>query len=159
MDDVVADWKGYARSILKKPEWKDGEILPQETWNRLKDDQRMYSKLPLKSGAIELVEWVTDFSKSNGWGLYFLSAIPKNNDMPWAPQDKVFWAKEYFPHIPVFLGPYSHEKHMHCNSGDILIDDRTVNCSEWENAGGIAHIYKNWEQCKIWLEGTLKWQN
>jgi len=156
MDDVVADWFGYARAYLKEPFFKDGDLLPETTWRRLKDDQRMYSKLPIKEGAHELVKWVTDYKTKTNCGLYFLSAIPKGNDMPWAPQDKVFWAFENFPHIPVFLGPYSYEKHMHCrNVGDILIDDRTSNCEEWIQAGGRAHIYKDWPNCKTWLEKTL----
>jgi hypothetical protein len=155
MDDVVADWMGYARAYLKQPQWKEGEMLPDTTWRRLKDDQRMYSKLPLKEGAHELVDWVTDYANKNNCGLFFLSAIPHGNDMPWAPQDKVFWAQQHFPHIPVFLGPYSHDKWVRCKPGDILIDDRKVNCDEWTRAEGRAHQYKAWPECKVWLEQTL----
>jgi 5'(3')-deoxyribonucleotidase len=159
MDDVVADWMGYAREYLKQPNWKEGEMLPDATWRRLKDDQRMYSKLPLKAHAYDLVDWCRSYCKENNAELFFLSAIPHNNDMPWAPQDKVFWAQEYFPDIPVFLGPYSHQKFMHCrNPGDILIDDRRSNIEEWIRAGGRGHIYKDWFACKIWLENTLNWK-
>ncbi len=156
MDDVVADWMGYARNYLRKPQWDWGQMLPDTEWRRLKDDQRMYSKLPLKEGAYDLVDWCRTYCKENDADLRFLSAIPHNNDMPWAVQDKVFWGQEYFPDIPVFLGPYSHQKFMHCKPGDILIDDRRSNCEEWERAGGRAHIYKTWEACLPWLEMTLK---
>ena len=155
MDDVVADWMGYARAYLKRPKWQEGEMLPDAEWRTLKDDQRMYSKLHLKEGAYDLVDWCRTYCKETGSGLFFLSAIPHGNDMPWAVQDKVFWGQEYFPDIPVFLGPYSHQKFMHCKPGDILIDDRTSNCQEWERAGGRAHIYRNWIDCKPWLEQTL----
>lgn len=156
MDDVVADWMGYARDYLKQPDWKDGEMLPDATWRRLKDDHRMYSKLPIKTDALKLVSWVTDYAYRNNFELRFLTAIPHNNDMPWSFYDKVNWADQNFPHIPVFFGPYSHDKWKHCQPGDVLIDDRRSNCEEWERAGGIAHIYKNWPDCKEWLEENLK---
>lgn len=159
MDDVVADWMGYAREYLRRPEWRYGTMLPDNEWRRLKDDQRMYSKLKLKDGAKELVNWCTKYANDNNVGLFFLSAIPHGNDMPWAPSDKVFWAQHYFPHIPVFLGPYSHDKWVRCQPGDILIDDRRSNCEEWERAGGRAHIYRNWEDCKAWLGETLGQNN
>jgi hypothetical protein len=155
MDDVVADWMGYARAYLKVPAWREGEMLPDTTWRRLKDDQRMYSKLPLKEGAYNLVDWCRSYCKAEGAELRFLSAIPHGNDMPWAVQDKVFWGQEYFPDIPVFLGPYSHQKFMHCKPGDILIDDRTSNCEEWIRAGGRAHVYRSWPECRAWLMETL----
>ncbi len=156
MDDVVADWMGYARSYLKM-EWEPGEMVPEKEWRRLKDDQRMYSKLPLKKGAVDLVNWVTEYTGRNpNVGLYFLTAVPHNNDMPWAFVDKVWWAKYHFPHIPVFFGPYSHDKWVRCESpDDILIDDRRSNNEEWIRAGGRAHLYKSWEECKIWLEKEL----
>ena len=157
MDEVVADWMGYARKYLQEPNWQDGDILPDQQWRRLKDDQRMYSKLPLKEGAMELVNWVTEYTdKHPDVGLYFLTAIPHNNDMPWAFVDKVWWAKYHFPHIPVFFGPYSHDKHVRCESPeDILIDDRISNKEEWIKAGGRAHLYRTWPDCKIWLEEQL----
>ena len=155
MDDVVADWMGYARAYLKM-EWKEGEMVPDHQWRRLKDDQRMYSKLPLKEGAVDLVNWVTEYTdKHPDVGLYFLTAVPHNNDMPWAFVDKVWWAKYHFPHIPVFFGPYSHDKWIRCKAGDILIDDRRSNNDEWIRAGGRAHLYRNWSECKEWLEKEL----
>ena len=154
MDDVVADWMGYARKIVNR-DWNYGQMIPQHEWNRLRDDQRMYRNLPLKEGAHDLVNWCREYCGKNNVGLFFLSAIPHNNDMPWAIQDKVFWAHEYFPDIPVFLGPYSHDKWRRCKPGDILIDDRTSNCQEWIREGGRAHIYRNWEDCKVWLEKEL----
>lgn len=156
MDDVVADWMAYAREYLKEPDWQEGEMLPDTKWKRLKDDQRMYSKLPIKKDALKLVSWVTDYTHRNDFGLYFLTAIPHNNDMPWSFYDKVNWADQNFAHIPVFFGPYSHDKWKHCQPGDVLIDDRKSNCEEWERAGGLAHQYKNWPDCKEWLEANLK---
>lgn len=156
MDDVVADWMGYARAYLNQPDWQNGEMLPDHTWHKLRSDHRMFSKLSVKDGAHELVEWCTRYKMNNpSVGLYFLSAIPHGNDMPWAVQDKVFWGHKYFPHIPVFLGPFSHQKYMHCKSGDILIDDRRSNIEEWDRAGGRGHIYTDWKNCKEWLEKTL----
>ena len=36
------------------------------------------------------------------------------------------------------FGPYSKDKHQHCEPGDILIDDRSSNIEEWRAVGGIA---------------------
>lgn len=155
MDDVVADWMGYARAYLNRS-WQEGEMLPDTEWRRLKDDQRMYSKLLLREGAVELVDWCRTYCRQTGSQLRFLSAIPHGNDMPWAVQDKVFWGQQHFPDIPVFLGPYSDQKYMHVRApGDILIDDRTINCEQWRQAGGRAHIYRTWSACLPWLEQTL----
>jgi 5'(3')-deoxyribonucleotidase len=160
MDDVVADWRQFARDFLNIPDWKQGEMIGQDLWETLLTQQRMYRDLKLKDGAKSLIAWLTWYKTANpGTELYFLTAIPHANDMPWAIQDKVFWAQRYFPTIPVFMGPYSHEKYMHCrNPGDILIDDRISNCQEWERAGGRAHIYENWTDCKAWLETTLNYK-
>ena len=156
MDDVVADWMGYAKSYLNM-QWQQGEMVPEPEWRRLRNNHRMYSQLPLKEGAIELVAWCRNFVKKNpDVGLYFLTAVPHKNDMPYSFYDKVNWAREHFPGIPVFFGPYSHDKWQLCKSAeDILIDDRRSNNEEWIRQGGRAHLYKNWPECKIWLEAHL----
>ena len=156
MDDVVADWHEAAQVFLKQRWQKNGDRLPDSEWDKIKQESRFYRNLPLMPGATELVKYCLDAVYSErADGVRFLSAIPRNNDMPWAIQDKVWWAYDHFPGIPVFLGPYSDDKWQHCRPGDILIDDRTDNCMQWENAGGHAHIYRTWEGCKPWLEQIL----
>ena len=157
MDDVVADWMARAQEILKM-RWQTGERIPQKEWDKLKEDSRFYRHLPLKAGANELVQWCRDYVDAHpGTGLFFLTALPHDYSTPYAAQDKVWWAHEHFPGIPVFLGPFSHDKWRYCKSpDDILIDDRISNCSEWRSAGGKAFVYKEWPECKAWLEETLK---
>ena len=155
MDDVVADWMASARDIVKR-NWNYGERIPDSDWNKVKAKERFYRHLPLKAGAHDLVNWCKDYCSKTESGLFFLTALPHDYSMPWAAQDKVWWANEHFPNIPVFFGPYSHDKWRHCSSPeDILIDDRTSNCEEWIAAGGRAHIYRDWESCKIWFNKEL----
>jgi len=158
MDDVVADWRTAAEEFLqiKFPNGDQWARIPDEKWQELKRNSRFYRDLPLKEDAGLLVDFCLRV-KEHGLveDVRFLSAIPHNNDMPWSIQDKVFWAHEHFRGIPVFLGPYSHDKKTHCQPGDILIDDRTSNCEEWISAGGQAHIYRTWGPCKEWLEELL----
>jgi len=158
MDDVVADWRSAAEDFLqlKFPNGDQWARIPDEKWAELKRNSRFYRDLPLKAGADELVEYCrTAVLKGQASEIRFLSALPHNNDMGWAVWDKVQWAQHYYPGIPVFIGPYSHDKWMHCQPGDILIDDRTSNCMEWEKAGGLAHIYRTWEACYPWLDEIL----
>jgi len=155
MDDVVADWMGYARAIVNR-NWNYGERIPDEDWNKVSAKKRMYRDLPIKEGAHDLVNFCRD-AVADGLAddLRFLTALPHNHGVPYAAWDKVLWAMERFERIPVFFGPYSFDKYKHCTPGDILIDDRTSNCEEWRAAGGHSHIYRSWEECKPWLESIL----
>jgi 5'(3')-deoxyribonucleotidase len=157
VDDVVADWYTAAQEFLKiKWRREDNYRIPYDEWIKLKNASRFYRDLPLKENAHDLVNWCQAYCDTNpGTELRFLTAIPHNNDMPWAIQDKVWWCHEHFPDIPCFLGPYSEDKQQHCRPGDILIDDRHSNCEEWIAAGGMAHIYTDWPTCEKWLLETL----
>jgi hypothetical protein len=68
----------------------------------------------------------------------FLTAVPHYNDVHWAFWDKMLWAQERYPDIPVHFGPYSQDKQKHCQPGDILVDDRPDNCENWIRVGGVA---------------------
>ena len=158
MDDVVADWIPYAQELLGL-RWDvvAGERIPQDEWDKLKEDFRFYAKLPLKPGAHELVNHCRSYVARNpDTRLAFLTALPHDYSGQYASWDKCWWADRHFPGIPVFFGPFSHDKYRHCKPGDILIDDRHSNCSEWRAAGGISHVYTTWENCKPWIEETLK---
>jgi 5'(3')-deoxyribonucleotidase len=161
MDDVVADWIGFARDFFKDPELDTpGTIIPQEDWVKLLGEQRMYRDLKVREGAKSLIAWLNWYKivHTDKVELFFLTAVPHGNDMPYSFMDKVNWAQKHFPNIPVFFGPYSHDKYIRCKPGDILIDDRTSNCEEWRREGGLAHEYRTWEQCKSWLEDTLQFK-
>ena len=157
MDDVVADWLGYAQEFLKmRWDHERGERIPQEDWDKLKNDSRFYLDLPLKEGAKDLIEYCRDkVIHGHAEDLFFLTALPHDYSMPYAAHDKVWWAHRHFPSTPVFFGPFSHDKWRHCQPGDILIDDRHSNCYEWRSAGGLAHEYRNWKDCKVWLDGVF----
>lgn len=156
MDDVVADWFESAQQFLGQRYNQYHERIPQKDWDRLRAHSRFYRHLPVKEGAKDLVTYCQNLvDQGLAKEIRFLTALPRNDDMPWAVNDKVYWAQEHFPGIPVFIGPYSDDKWKHCQPGDILIDDRTDNCMQWENAGGHAHIYRNWEDCKVWLDSIL----
>ena len=155
IDDVCADWLGAACDYLDF-KWDDtNSYIPLDRWDTLLEHQRFYRDLPLKEGAIELVDWATEYTAAHNMNLAFLTAVPHapyNTDIPYIYQDKIHWVSQHFPSIPVFFGPYSMDKHLHCRPGDILIDDRRDNCADWVAAGGIAHIYTTWEDCKAWID-------
>jgi len=156
LDDVCADWMGAAQKFLSLKWDRGGAFIPDSEWQKLIQHSRFYLDLPLMPGAVELVLWATKFARENNMNLAFLTAIPRGNDVPYVFQDKIRWVDRHFPDIPVFFGPYSTDKHLHCKPGDILIDDRPENCADWVAAGGIAHIYTTWEKCKEWAESNLE---
>jgi 5'(3')-deoxyribonucleotidase len=92
--------------------------------------------------AHRLVSEVQTLAKDNGMDVKFLSAIPRQNDVPWAFWDKIKWIEARWPKIPVWFGPHSNEKCQHCRPGDILIDDRPSNIEEWRAAGGKAILHE-----------------
>ena len=161
MDDVVADWHSRAQEILKLRVVKDSDRIPQEEWDKLKENIRFYRDLPLMEGAHELVDMCKAYIARNPqYTLRFLTALPHDYSVPHASYDKVMWANERFPGIPVMFGIYSYDKWKHCkHPTDVLIDDRTSNCEEWRAAGGQAHIYRNWPDCLVWFNKLLELNN
>lgn len=139
MDGVVADFDEYAGRTLGVPPSQG--IYPDDIWNQLATNGRIYRDLVLCEGANLLVNTMKDIAEKHKLDLKFLSAVPKANDVPWAFYDKVEWAQKHFSGIPVMFGPFSKDKHTHCKPGDILIDDRLSNIEEWTAAGGHAILY------------------
>lgn len=142
MDGVVADFDGYAFKTLGVPP-SEG-IYSNDVWQKLAANPRIYRDLMPTKYAGDLVLECSIIAARNNLDLYFLTAVPKGNDVPWAFYDKVNWAKLYFPTIPVHFGPFSKDKHQHCKPGDILIDDRHSNIEEWRSSGGIGILHKDY---------------
>jgi 5'(3')-deoxyribonucleotidase len=141
MDGVVADFDEYAARTLGVP--PSSGIYPDEIWYNLASNARLYRDLNKTSYADEVVAECQDLALTKGYDLLFLTAVPKGNDVKWSFYDKVVWAQQFYPGIPVHFGPYSKDKWQHCQPGDILVDDRTSNIQEWRAAGGIAIHHVN----------------
>jgi len=137
MDGVVADFDAYAQSILGYST-PGGKRYPLEDWAKISANPRFYYELEVCGNANELVDACLKLAND----VKFLTAIPRANDVPWSFSDKVLWAQERWPNIPVWFGPYSHDKHLHCSSGDVLIDDRDDNINDWNRAGGIGILHQ-----------------
>lgn len=143
MDGVLADFNSGARAALNASKEEQCHVeqtgqWPLTAWKRLTDVPNLYRHLPKMPQADELVETALKFKHAFGWKVAILTAVPKNNDVKDAFQDKFDWVAENFPSLRIYFGPYSKDKHTHAKPGDILIDDRTSNCTEWQEAGGIA---------------------
>jgi 5'-nucleotidase len=141
MDGVVADFDAAAKAIIgyshpANQRWPDAE------WARIRQHQRFYRDLPLMPDAERLVAAVLTLADVHDYDVKFLTAIPRDNDFPWSFQDKMEWKQRYFGDIPIWFGPYSHDKRQWSKPGEILIDDRRVNIEEWSEAGGtgILHV-------------------
>lgn len=143
MDGVLADFNAKAREVLGATQADERAAAqrgrwPAEDWAKLRDIPNFYYVLPKTPFADELVTLARRFRDELGWTLRVLTAIPKGNDMPDAFQDKLEWMRERYPDIRVHFGPYSHDKQHHAEPGDVLVDDRASNCSEWSSKGGQA---------------------
>lgn len=143
MDGVLADFNTAARlhfNASKEEQAAADEAgrWPKERWATIRDQVHFYRNLPKMPQADELVALARRFRDELGWELRVLTAIPHNNDMHEVFQDKFEWMGEHYPDIKLHFGPYSKDKHLHARPGDILVDDRVSNCTEWAAAHGIA---------------------
>lgn len=138
MDGVMADWNSGVADIIGYRKEDSNTRYPTEDWEKIKSNERIYRDLPVMEQAQELATIARQFRDRLGWGLLFLTAVPKGNDVPWAFWDKCLWAQKHFSDIPVHFGPFAKDKQTHVKSGDILIDDRHSNIEEWRNKGGIG---------------------
>jgi hypothetical protein len=145
MDGVVADFDAAAHQLIGALPANGSHRWGNEDWQKIRSSERWFRDLPKTPFADELVELARQFRDQHGWRLLFLTAIPRGNDFPWTFYDKMLWTQTHYPDIPVHFGPYSTDKKIHCKTGDILVDDRLDNTTEWREAGGhaIRMIYKN----------------
>jgi 5'(3')-deoxyribonucleotidase len=135
MDGVVADFDAEASKIIGRSH-SANERWPDHDWIKLRAFPRFYRDLPLMPDARRLVATVLDLADQTNRDVRFLTAVPQDNDFPWAFQDKVTWKQRHFGDIPIWFGPYSHDKQLWARPGDILIDDRRSNIEQWQAAGG-----------------------
>ena len=143
MDGVVADFNGFASTVLHEPVDFATEKWTPEQWEKLRNHPCLYKYLPKTPQADEVIALARRFRKELGWEVYMLTAVPKANDVPDAFSDKIHWMLRHYPDIAVRFGPFAKNKKDHCEPGDVLFDDRPSNCEEWRQSGGRAILAKD----------------
>jgi 5'(3')-deoxyribonucleotidase len=138
MDGVVADFNGFAATVLQIKVEQGAQKWSVEQWAKLRDYPCLYRYLPKTSRADDVMTLAQMFRSVLGWNIYMLTAVPKGNDVPDAFHDKILWMQKYYPSVKVRFGPFAVNKKDHCKPGDVLIDDRISTCEEWRLAGGRA---------------------
>lgn len=146
MDGVLADFNVAAEYLLRASPKEHLDAAqrgrwPDHEWRKIANEQHFYRNLPKMQIADELVNLALKFRNSLDYDVKILTAIPHKNDMFEVFHDKIDWMHDNFGEhkLRVHFGPYSEDKQFHCQGpDDILVDDRTSNCSEWRSKGGIA---------------------
>lgn len=146
MDGVLADFNTAAEQYLRASSSEHEKAAatgrwPDHQWRKIAGIPNFYRNLPKMPLADELVELALRFRDNLDYDVKILTAIPHNNDMFDCFHDKIDWMNEHYGQhgFRVHFGPYSQDKQRHCTSSeDILVDDRTSNCEQWRQAGGLA---------------------
>lgn len=143
MDGVIADFETAATTFLGEPyiDTLDGvnaHLYPASQWAKLSSIPDYFRYLPKMPLADQLMTLAKRFRDQLGWDLCMLTAMPHDGTLPDGFQDKIDWMAYYYPGVRVRFGPYSVDKQKHCKPGDILVDDRAINCEQWAAAGGTA---------------------
>lgn len=155
LDDTVADFAGAVTEITGNC-YKIGDTISMKDWGVVRSDApRIFRDLEFIHETRELILKLSE----DGFDQAFLTALPEDgfHTWQWASMDKVNWVNKHFGDIPIFFGPYAHQKKYHAKPGYLLIDDKQSNISEWDSAGGIGHLYRDPISCKNFLEDSIPW--
>jgi hypothetical protein len=142
-DGVLADFDTYAEAYFgMPPRVYEKQVGSAQFWSELEAKGNFYRNLPLMSDARELVEGVAHLSPT------ILTGCPRGN---WAEAQKVAWANEHFPGIPV-ITCRSADKRAHAKPGDVLIDDWPQHRHRWIEMGGvfISHFDAETSLAALW---------
>lgn len=127
-DGVLADFDSYAHDYFgQHPREAEKALGAAEFWRLLEAKGDFFRKLPVMADANVLVDAVRHLQPT------ILTGLPKGN---WAAAQKVAWAEEHFPGIPVITCP-SRDKRNYASPGDVIIDDWPGHRHRWIEMGGV----------------------
>jgi 5' nucleotidase, deoxy (Pyrimidine), cytosolic type C protein (NT5C) len=142
-DGVLADFDTGAKACLGMPPREyECRMGLGKFWRQLELADGFYRNLPLMHDARDLVDGVRHLQPT------ILTGCPRGN---WAEAQKVAWAHEHFPGIPV-ITCRSADKRNHAKAGDVLIDDWPEHRYRWIEFGGvfISHYDAQTSLAALW---------
>jgi 5'(3')-deoxyribonucleotidase len=127
-DGVIADFEAHWFTLFDESADEMRKKLGKEKlWELVRNkDPKFFENLPIMAGAIDLI------SSTVGYDPIILTGSPTE----WGYLQKINWFRKHFSHMRVIVCK-AKEKHLFCEPGDVLIDDRTKYRAEWIDVGGI----------------------
>ena len=133
-DGVLADFDRGAKELLgMSPRQFIARHGRGEFWKRLAGAKNFYGLLFEMPDARRLFDAVKHLEPT------ILTGLPLGS---WAAPQKVEWAAEHFPGVPIITCLAS-DKHRHMHPGDVLVDDREKHRQAYEAAGVVFVHHKN----------------
>lgn len=133
-DGVLADFDAHGLAYFgMAPRAYEAKVGSDRFWAELEAHGDFYRSMPVMADAKDLYEGVRHLRPT------ILTGCPKGN---WAETQKVAWAAEHFPGVPIITCRSSDKRdHMVTESGDVLIDDWPQHRHRWIECGGtfISH--------------------
>ena len=128
-DGVLADFDRAAERLFHmRPRQAQEKLGNPAFWKRIRNAGHFYRNLPPIADAMVLYRAVAHLNP------IILTGVPIGG---WAEEDKIAWAAEHFPGVPIMTCK-AKEKFMHIrHPGDVLVDDYLKYKQQWEEAGGI----------------------
>lgn len=143
LDRVLAD---FDRGFLEATGVTfDSVENSQDRWNLLKGKEAgFYLNLVPFYGARDFVNDILLLDGPNFVGI--LSALPSLLDYPPWYNEKVRWNRlRIHSHLPVHIVESSESKQRYAAEGDVLIDDNPLNIKQWNAAGGVGILHRDFE--------------
>jgi len=133
-DGVLADFDRGARELLGSgPKQFIARHGRGAFWKRLASAKNFYGALDEMPDAQMLFGAVKHLKPT------ILTGLPLGS---WAAPQKVEWAAEHFPGVPI-ITCMARDKHKHMHPSDVLVDDREKHRAAYEAAGVIFLHHKN----------------
>lgn len=127
-DGVLADFEAAATAVLGMSSRAfEARYGLAAFWGRLAKTENFYGGLPLMRDARVLYDAVAHLRPT------ILTGCPRGG---WAEAQKEAWAAEHFPGVPI-ITCMAVNKRVHCQPGDVLIDDTPKHRRLWEEAQGV----------------------
>lgn len=152
MDGVVCDWLLYANKVLEKngyphwrcESWKEfcDEQRDEIRWSILKKQENFYADMPFMKEGKKLWRFLKPYRP------HILSSVEKRVEHT-AKDEKLIWLEQNMginnlAEINLVEHFTKHEFAINeQGKPNILIDDYELNCTHFEEAGGIAILHTN----------------
>ena len=143
MDGVLADFDKLAIKMFDgvDPEVFDIIYGQEKFWKVLNSNPNFFRNLEPMEDAYDLYEAVKHLNA------VIITGIPQNMDK--YDNQKVEWARKYFPDIKQVICCKAKFKCDYAIEGDVLIDDRSIYIKNWVKAGGYYILHKSAKK-SIW---------